>query len=243
VAFRWDEGPDTASLARRLADRATLPLSDRASPFERGELLLDPSVSATILAAISGLFTAPAPLWVSRSQFASPAISIVDDATADAPCDGEGTRTRRIEIVREGVLRAGLADLTAARLRRVPASGHGVRPSYRLAPTVRPRRLFFETTSPASPRDLLALVRRGLYASALVAPPRVELDADRYEIDFCGIAVVAGHAQGPVAGVRCRGRISELLRRMTRLGSDRGFFPLPDLVGAPTILVERASFE
>jgi predicted Zn-dependent protease len=243
VAFRWDEAPDTAALARRLADRTTLPLSEKPSPFERGELLLDPSVSSALLAALAGLFTAAVPRWVSRAQFASPAITIVDDATADTPCDGEGTKTRRVELVREGVLRGSLCDLSSAHRRRTPPTGHGVRPSYRTPPATRPRRLFFETASAVPPRELLEQVRRGLYASALVAPPRVELDADRYEIEFCGIAVVAGRAQGPVAGARCRGRISELLRRMTRLGSDRAFFPLPDLVGAPTILVERTSFE
>jgi PmbA protein len=243
VAFRWNEGPDPASLARRLADRSTLPLSDRTAPFDRGELLLDPSVSAALLAALAPLWIAdPAPRWISKSQFAAPCVGIVDDATADAPCDGEGTRSRRVELVREGVFRTMLSDLTTARRRGSGSTGHGVRPSYRTVPAPRPRRLFFETPAPVSPRELLEGVRRGLYASALIAPARLDLEADRYELEFCGIAVIAGRAQGPVAAAHCRGRISELLRRIARLGSDRVFFPLPDLIGAPTILVERVSF-
>jgi len=35
VLFRWEDGPDIVSLARRLCDRATLPLSGRATPIAR----------------------------------------------------------------------------------------------------------------------------------------------------------------------------------------------------------------
>ena len=107
----------------------------------------------------------------------------------------------------------------------------------------RPRRLFFETASPVSPRELLTSVKRGLFASALTAPAQRDFDHDRYEIEFTGIAVVGGRAQGPVASARARGRISQLLRRIGGLSTDRQFFPMPYQVGAPTLLIERADFE
>jgi predicted Zn-dependent protease len=70
----------------------------------------------------------------------------------------------------------------------------------------------------------------------------VDLEADRYEIEFTGIAIVAGRAQGPVAGARVAGRVSDLLRRISAVSADLQFFPMPLPVGAPTLLVERATF-
>jgi predicted Zn-dependent protease len=92
-------------------------------------------------------------------------------------------------------------------------------------------------------RDLLAAVRRGLFASALTAPIRMDLERDRFEIEFTGISIIAGRAQGPVAGARARGRISQLLRRIAAVSTDRQFFPCPFPTGAPTLLVERADFD
>jgi predicted Zn-dependent protease len=105
------------------------------------------------------------------------------------------------------------------------------------------RRIFFETERAVPPRELLASVRRGLFASALTAPLVCDLENDRYEAQFTGVAVAAGRAQGPVAAARVRGRISELLRRVAALCPDPGFFPMPDPVGGATLLVERVSFE
>ena len=167
----------------------------------------------------------------------------VDDAAADAPYDGEGTPTRRVILVAEGRLRGRLHDLRSARKTGAKPTGHGVRPSYRAPPAVGPRRLFFETTAGTAPMELLCSVRRGLFASALTAPVNIDLEADRYEVEFTGIAIVSGRAQGPVASARVRGRLSQLLRRICGLSTDRQFFPMPYPVGAPTLLIERAEFE
>ncbi len=244
VVFRWDGEPDLDSLARRLADRATLPLSDRGTPVDRGEWLLEPSVAAALLAGFTPLLRAgPLPKWVHRADLFSPRVTIVDDASADALYDGEGTATRRVVVVLDGTLGLRLHDLRSARRAGVPPTGHGVRPSYRLPPVPGPRRLFFESGTPVSSRELLASVRRGLFASALTAPARLDFEHDRYEVEFTGIAVVGGRAQGPVAGARARGRISQLLRRIGGLSTDRQFFPMPYPAGAPTILIERADFD
>ncbi len=244
LVFRWEGEPDLAPVARRLADRAILPLSGEASPFPRGEWLLDPSVGAAILAGIAPLFAADRlPRWLNRARFAAPAVTIVDDATADAGFDGEGTPTRRVPLVEGGELVGRLLDLRSAAAAGERSTGHGVRASYRVPPSVGPRRLFFETAAGARPLDLLPSVRRGLFASALTAPPRIDLEADRYDIEFTGIAVVAGRAQRPVAGARARGRLSQLLRRIAAVATDRQFFPAPFLAGAPTILIERADFD
>jgi predicted Zn-dependent protease len=244
AVFLWEGEPALDALARRLSDRATLPLSERAAPLARGEWLLDPSVGAALLAAVAPLFTAAAmPPWVQRGQLFSTRVTLVDDASADAAFDGEATPTRRVVLVDEGTLRARLHDLSSAAAAGTESTGHGVRPSYRTPPAPRPRRLFFETTRGESPRDLLLAVRRGLFASALTAPVRVDVERDRFEVEFTGVSIVAGRAQGPVAGARAKGRLSQLFRRISGVSTDRQFFPCPYPTGAPTLLVERAEFD
>ena len=244
AVFRWDRAPDLDALARRLADRATLPLSERGAPIDRGEWLLEPSVAAALLAALAPLFAAEKlPSWSHRRDLFSRHVTIVDDASADCQFDGEGTPTRRVVAVEAGTLGSSLRDLRSARRSSTASTGHGVRPSYRFPPAPRARRLFFEADSPAPGRELLAAVRRGLFAAALTAPARLDFERDRYELEFTGIAVFGGKAEGPVAGALAKGRISQLIRRIAAVSSDRQFFPMPYPVGAPTLLIERSEFE
>jgi len=244
LAFRWDGGSEVDGLARRLGDAATLPLSDRPPPFPAGQWLLDPSVGAALLASIAGLFVAERPpRWLGRGRFGPPGLSIVDDASSDAFADGEGVPTRRVLLAEDGMLVGRLLDLSSAAACGRRSTGHGVRPSFRVPPRAGPRRLFFETPTPGAPADLLASVSKGLFASALIAPPRVDLEADRYEVEFTGVSIVSGRAGGPVAGARAHGRVSELLRRIKALSTDLQFFPSPYPAGSPTVLIERASFD
>jgi PmbA protein len=244
LAFRFEGPPDLEGLARRLADAATLPLCDRPAPFASGQWLLDPAVAAAVLSAVSPLFWAERrPAWAGRDRSAAPEVSIADDATTEAPFDGEGTPSRRVSLVASGAILGRLDDLRSARRGRRRSTGHGSRPSFRTPPQLSPRRLFFETAHPKPRAELLAAVQRGLFASALIAPAFVDLERDRYEIEFTGISIVGGRAQGPVAGARATGRISELLRRITGVASDLVFWPMPHPIGSPTLLVDRAAFE
>jgi predicted Zn-dependent protease len=151
--------------------------------------------------------------------------------------------TRRVLLVERGALIGHLEDLRSAKRSGRRPTGHGVRPSFRAGPRVAPRRICFQSSQPSTPSALLSAVKRGLFAAALTAPVRVDLASDRYEVEFTGISVTAGRAQGPVGGARAAGRISELLRRVTGVSEDPQFFPMPFFAGSPTLLIERASFD
>jgi predicted Zn-dependent protease len=244
VLFRWDSAPDIASVARRLCDAAVLPLSLQPTPVSRGEWLLEPAVGAFLLAALAPLFTAARiPKWINRSRFCAPGVTIVDDASADAAFDGEGTPTRRLTLVENGQLRGRLRDLEAAARSGGQSTGHGVRPSYRTPPETAPRRIFLEAAEAVPPLELLSSVRRGLFASALTAPIRIDLEEDHYEVEFTGVSIVAGRARGPVAGARARGRVSRLLHEIAGSATDRQFLPVPYPAGMPTLLIGRAQFD
>src|SRR5262249_19561605 len=190
----------------------------------RGEWLLDPSVATAILSGLAPLFVdAGAPRWIARARFAQPSVTIVDDARADARYDGEGTASRRVVLAEAGGLTGRLHDLSSATAAGASSTGHGVRSSYRVPPAPGPRRLFFEARAAAAPLDLLSSIRRGLFASALTAPVRIDLEHDRFEVEFTGIAVTSGRAQTPVAGARATGRVSQLLRRIRGVATDLQF--------------------
>ena len=178
-----------------------------------------------------------------RGPVAWRGLSIVDDPSTESAFDGEGVPTRRTLVVEEGMLVGRLLDLESAKRTGGRSTGHAARPSYRVPPKAGPGRLFLETKTPTPPAELLASVKRGLFASALTAPPRIDLEADRYELEFTGVSVVAGRAQGPVAGARAAGRLSDLLRRIAGVSTDTQFFPSPFPCGSPTLLVERATFD
>jgi predicted Zn-dependent protease len=110
------------------------------------------------------------------------------------------------------------------------AHRHGVR--RRSTSRARPRRLLLEYDAASPSAELLGSVKRGLFAAALTAPVRIDVESDRYEIEFCGISVVGGRAQGEVGGARSAGRLSELLRRVCGAADDRQFFALPFLAGS-----------
>jgi PmbA protein len=244
IPFHGGEAPDLPALARRLGDAATLPMAEPSAPPPRGEWLLDPAVGAALLAGLAPLFTAErAPRWIAKGAIAAPDVGVADDASPDAPFDGEGVASRRVLLVEEGRRVGGLCDLRSARRMGAVSTGHGVRPSYRTPPAAGPRRIFFETKAPRGAAELLASVKRGVYASALIAPPRIDLLEDRFELEFTGISVVAGRARGPVPAARVAGRLSEILRRIQGVSTDVQFFPLPFSAGSPTILIEPASFE
>src|SRR5262249_7502236 len=162
---RWNGAAELPDLARRLSDRATLPLSGRSAPFERGEWMLDPSVAAGLLGALAPLFTVDAvPRWAKRAPVFAPRLTIVDDATPAARTDGEGADRRRALRGEGGELRGRPTALPPARQHGADSTGHGVRHSFRAPPIRAARRLFFETERASPAKDVLASVRRGLFA-------------------------------------------------------------------------------
>ena len=242
-------GFDAAKIAQSLADRSLLPLKGRACPFPRGELLLDPSVSAAILAATLPLFCGDAHrLLLSRKyldrhgRFCAEGVSLVDDPSAEGPFDGEGVPVRRKEVVADGVFRTRLHDLGSSARSGESPTGNAVRPSFRLPPRAGSALFVLDGRKSASAAELLASVTRGLYATALAAPPRVDLENDAYRLEVEGWALQAGRVRSPVGSVVIRGRLSDFWKGIGGVGTDRRMFPLQSAVAAPTLFVTKATF-
>ena len=236
-------------IAQALSDRALLPLKGRACPFPRGELLLDPSVSAAMLAETLPLFCGDrhrallSRRYLDRTgRFGAPVLSLIDDPRGDGPFDAEGTPTRRKEVVAEGIFRARLHDLSSAARAGEAPTGNAQRASFRLPPSAGSALFALEGTRPSSAGELLGSVTRGLYATALSAPPRVDLENDAYRLEVEGWALQGGRARSPVAAAVIRGRLTDFWRSIAGVGTDRRVFPLQSNVAAPTLFLSKAVF-
>ena len=241
--------PDLEKIAQSLADRCLIPLRGSGSPFPRGELLLDPSVSALLLSATLPLFCGDENrLLLSRKyldragRFAAPAVSIIDDASREYPFDGEGIPVRRNTVVENGIFRRRLHDLGSAARTGEEPTGNAIRGSFRFPPRPGSARFLLLSRAAESPVDLLRRVTRGIYATAACAPLRVDLENDQFRMEVEGWALQAGRAKAPVAAAVVRGRLSEFWRTLSGVGDDLRWFPLSTTTGAPTLLLPRIAF-
>jgi len=250
VVFPVDDAHlEGSRIAQALSDRALLPLKGRACPFPRGELLLDPSVSAAMLAETLPLFCGDrhrallSRRYLDRTgRFGSPVLSLIDDPKGEGPFDAEGTPTRRKEVVAEGIFRTRLHDLSSAARGGEAATGNAQRASFRLPPNAGSALFVLEGERPSSAGELLGSVTRGLYATALSAPPRVDLENDAYRLEVEGWALQGGRARSPVAAAVIRGRLTDFWRTVAGVGTDRRIFPLQSNVAAPTLFLSKAAF-
>ena len=241
--------PDLEKIAQSLADRCLIPLRGSGSPFPRGELLLDPSVSALLLSATLPLFCGDEHrLLLSRKyldragRFAAPAVSMIDDASREYPFDGEGIPVRRNSVVENGIYRRRLHDLGSAARTGEDPTGNAIRGSFRYPPRPGSARFLLLSRAAESPLDLLRRVTRGIYATAACAPLRVDLENDQFRMEVEGWALQAGRAKAPVAATVVRGRLSEFWRTLSGVGDDLRWFPLSTTTGAPTLLLPRIAF-
>ena len=122
-------------LARRLADAATLPLSDRPAPFRErpaapGSRRCGGAPRRLVDRVHLGRPRRPRPAGTPSPL----TLRIADDASVDSPYDGEGVPTRRVVLFeRRGVDRRTRGPALRQTLGS-PVTGHGVRTSFRTAP-------------------------------------------------------------------------------------------------------------
>ena len=153
--FRWDVGARTSTtLARRLADAATLPLSDRPRRSSRGQWLLDPAVGAALLAAIAPLFSAERPpRWIAREKLAAPAV--VDRGRRVAPTrpsTARASRRRRMLLVEDGRARREAARPALGAARGRALDGPRRAPLVPHAAALRPAAALLRDRTPVAPR-------------------------------------------------------------------------------------------
>jgi predicted Zn-dependent protease len=203
-------------------------------------LLLTPRAAASFLAAI-----APWALSGEPGIWKGCALAIADDATiparpGTAPFDGAGYETRRIVLVRDGELLGRLSG----------EGGTLVRPSYRDLPRLEPAGLLIlpsggpergDLESRAVPDDAPAphggpgsdaSVALSVQIVEVVPGPTWSLRIRRGEVLRGGVAI------GPADGLVWEGPLSTLLRGVSAVGRDMGFYHCGAPVGTPGLRID-----
>jgi len=241
-----------ARLAHQAVDRALLPLRGRPLAPARGDLLLDPNVAAPVVGRLAPAFFGDEgdALLASRTRdgrdaFASPALSLVDDASAPggpvkATHDGEGTPHSRTVLVSRGIAAGRLSDSAAAIRLQQPPTGNAMRRAYTDPPAIGVTNFFVDPSRGVAPLELLRALARGFYAAVLLSRPEVDFAADRFRLHAAGYWVEKGRAAEAVSETLVEGRLSELLRAVEAVGDDLKFVPSGSGgAGSPTLFVPK----
>ncbi len=251
AAARPEELP-LARLARYAVDRALLPLLGRPLDGARRDLLLDAHVAAHVVGRLAPLFLGDegaalleARTRDSRDPFASPAVTLVDDAGVSGgpvrtPRDGEGTPQGRHVVVERGIPVLRLSDSSEAARHGTASTGNAVRRTWSEPPHLGVTNFFIDPGGGVAPLQLLSGAARGFYAAALLERPSVDVAADRFRLTVAGYTLEKGRASGRVSEAVVTGRISEFLRRIEAVGDDLRFVSgAGGGVGSPTLFVPR----
>jgi predicted Zn-dependent protease len=237
------------ALARRLANRLAVASSGR-PPGTTGpaEILLAPSVAATLLAGLLPLFVGGrgtsrfTALRDRRGRIGNRCLTLIDNGRFpggifEAPVDGEGVPTQEVLLIEEGTFRQPLLAWWQVGQSGFLATGCSRRPGWRDLPLPGPTHLYIKPEPRISVASMLQALKAGYYLIDPVGPMALDVEADTFSLPVLGFAVEAGRATAPVSPARLAGRIGDLLRGIVAVGRDLQFQILDGMIGSPTLLV------
>ncbi len=250
VAERDARRLSPAALARRLADLLLVAEKGSAGTRDRGEILLAPAVTASLLAALRRLWLGAdgaghiAALRGRRGRIGSRALTLIDDGrlpggVLEAPVDGEGQPTREVIVVEEGTYRQPVVAWWQAGSEPRRAAGCCRRSGWRDLPRPGLSHFYLRPDPATRAASLLESISRGYYLIGTSGAPRIEPDGDRFAVPVSGFAMAAGRPRGAVSGAWLAGSVSTLFKGIVAKARDLSFSPIGgSLVGAPTLLVK-----
>ncbi|MDD2804268.1 MAG: TldD/PmbA family protein [Elusimicrobiales bacterium] len=187
------------------------------------------------------------------AQLGSPAVSIVDDPTLPHQLgfykyDDEGVPARRVELMRDGVLRGRLHSRRTAAAFGEPPTGHCVAEDYRFAPMVRMGTIMI-LPDPAMNLDrLLARLGDGLY---LCGSKGGQTSGENFTFGAAyGFEVKGGKIAGMVRDINIMGNLFSTLKNIAAVGGDvhlserggcgKGQTNIRSCHGGPQVLINNA---
>ncbi len=250
VAERDARRLSPAVLARRLADLLLVAEKGSARPRDRGQFLLAPAVTVSLLAALEGIWLGPdarervSTLRGRRGRIGSEALTLIDDGrfpggVLEAPVDGEGQPTRAVSLVEEGAFRQPLLAWWQTTREPKRASGCSPRASWRDLPRPGPSHLYVQPDPATRVVTLLEEIGRGYYLIGTAGAPRIEPNCQRFAVPVSGFAIAGGQPSGAVSGAWLVGSVSMFLKGIVAKARDLSFSPIAGgMVGSPTLLVK-----
>jgi PmbA protein len=248
VAEREPRRFSPANLAARAVARLTARGGGRSVALDRGEMLLDPAVAGALLAGLAPLLLGRGAIARARryrdrrGRLGSSLLTVIDngrlrDGLLTAPVDGEGTPTREVVLVEEGVFRQPLLAWWQAGGLRARASGCVARPGWRDLPRPAPTHLYARPDPGVGAAALAASIGRGYRLVDALGPGRFDVDGDRLAIPVCGFGIRGGRTEEPLTETWLCGGIAAFLQGIRAVADDLEFQPLGGLVGSPSLMV------
>jgi PmbA protein len=171
-------------------------------------------------------------------RVAAGCVAISDDpldplGSGAEPFDGEGTASRRRELVSEGTLRGFLADAFWGRKLGTGTTGACRRPGPKQPPTVGVSNLRI------APGDvplagLCEAAGDGILLTEFLGIHTADPVSGDFSVGASGIRIAGGRPAGPLHGFAVSGNVLGMLRAVEAVGSDFRWF---GNVGAPSLLV------
>jgi PmbA protein len=226
--------------------RATRLLGSTKPPTQRVTLVLEPRLTATILAIVGGMLNGGAVIkgrspFADRvgQQIAAPLLTFVDDPTdarslgADTH-DGEGLARRRNPLVVEGVLQGFLHNTYTGRRAGTASTGSAER-GFASTPGVGAQALAVAPGT-RSHEDLVADVDLGLLVTSMVGlHSGVNPVSGDFSVGVEGLMVRAGGLAEPIREATIASTVQRLLLDISAVGGDLEW--LPDGTGGVTLVI------
>jgi len=186
-------------------------------------------------------------------QVAAKGVTVVDDGTiqdrrGSLSIDDEGTPTRRTMLIEDGILTGYLQDRLNARLMGMKPTGNGRREGFAYQPMPRMTNTFM-MSGDAKPADIIASVKRGLYAVNF-GGGQVDITSGKFVFSASEAYMIEnGKITHPVKGATLIGNGPDALTKVKAIGNDMSLDDgvgtcgksgqsVPVGVGQPTLLID-----
>jgi len=223
------EPPET--IGRIAANRALKRLGARKVKTCEVPVIFDPESAGSLYRRASFL--------VDRigENIASPSVTIVDDGArrcglGSRPFDGEGLGTRRVELVKDGVLKSYLLDSYSGRKLDRASTAHAVRDAGGV--TVGATNLYL-APGQDRPEALIESVDSGFYVTELIGFG-VNFVTGDYSRGAVGHWIEKGELAYPVEEITIAGNLLQMFEAIDGIGNDLVF---RSRVSSPTIRIGR----
>jgi PmbA protein len=229
-AFADLESPE--EVGRVAAQRALRKLGARKVPTQTVPVVWDPMVARSFVGNLARAMTGDAlyrraTFLIDREgeQVASPLMTLVDDPTLRSrlrsrPFDGEGTTSRRNEVMVAGVFRCFLMDTYSARKTGRKTTGNasrGVGGSPSPGTTN-----FYMAAGAQKPEEIIASVENGLYLTEMMGFGWNITTGD-FSQGAAGLWIERGELAYPVSEINVSGNLTEMLQDVDMVGDDLVF--------------------
>lgn len=238
---------DPASTAQEFLQKTGRLLGARELKSGRYTAYFEPKAFLALLAPFVNLWNGK---WVieGKSQLAgklgqriaSPIFSLFDDpdhpqGIANAPFDAEGTPTRKVHLLREGVVESFLHNSRTARKLGHEPTGHASR-GYKGVLDVAPHNLIVAPGEGVRPREGVQVTDlMGVHAGAN------PISGD-FSLQALGLKIEGGEAVFPVENFTISGNIFELLERIVAVGQDLEWGVIYTVGASPMVEVADLAF-